>query len=277
MTIEGLEGQCLICGATDDLTVEHIIPQTLWNRFGLDPNSNDLARYRTVLCDRHNRATSGLHNRPAMMQLIADTGADGDGGQVTKQALLQLADWSIWVMMLMGLARGSGVLPRQQALDHLQRRFDGSSAGGPPPGIRVYAARIDQYVSNPDGAEASHMVALTGDPQVLLDVNRRPSGFRTSAGPIGAAESIGLGRVALLVLGPTHSSGPDHNTRLDQVAARAGLGRIHPLPSPLPTLEPRVIDMREVSQLFTRPPFGADTSLLPSNIRRLLSAMAANR
>ena len=58
------------------------------------------------------------------------------------------------------------------------------------------------------------------------------------------AESVGLGEFALLTLGRTRSSGPDHNYRLDAAAATVGLERIHPLPSPLPQLTPKVVSMR---------------------------------
>lgn len=61
---------CLLCGAVDDPTDEHIIPQTLWNRFGIDPNQPHLARFRTDLCGRHNQATSALHQRTEVMELI---------------------------------------------------------------------------------------------------------------------------------------------------------------------------------------------------------------
>lgn len=57
-------GPCLLCGALADPTLEHIIPQTLWKRFGIDPNREDLAQFWTTLCDAHNQATSALHMRP---------------------------------------------------------------------------------------------------------------------------------------------------------------------------------------------------------------------
>jgi hypothetical protein len=95
---------CLICGTTDELTVEHIIPQTLWKRFGLDPDHDDLARYRTTLCQTHNQATSALHRRSEAIRLIAT------GEPVTTKTLAHLADWAVWVTLLLGLANGHGVL-----------------------------------------------------------------------------------------------------------------------------------------------------------------------
>lgn len=128
--------ECLICGATTDLTVEHIIPQTLWNRFGIDPNgAGDVAKTRTILCSTCNSATGQLHERGAMLDLIAE------GVPVTKQTLRQLADWTFWVTILLGLARGVGVLPLSEARSWLRDRFFSSNRAGVPRGLRVYAGR----------------------------------------------------------------------------------------------------------------------------------------
>ena len=94
-------GPCLLCGPTDEPTVEHIIPQTLWSRFGIDPNRPDLAPFRTTLCNSHNKATSNLHERSDMMNLISP------GAPVTRKTLNQLGDWAIWVTLLFALERGS--------------------------------------------------------------------------------------------------------------------------------------------------------------------------
>jgi hypothetical protein len=76
-------GPCLLCGVLDDPTVEHIIPQTLWNRFGIDPDCENLAQFRTTLCEPHNQATSALHRRIEMMELIET------GEHVTRKTLQQ--------------------------------------------------------------------------------------------------------------------------------------------------------------------------------------------
>jgi len=98
---------CLLCGAPG--TLEHIIPQTLCCQFELDPNSDDLARTRTWLCVRHNRAGGRLHQRDEMMRLIAN------GSPVTRKTLTDLADWTVWVLLLLGLANGDGVLAPEQS------------------------------------------------------------------------------------------------------------------------------------------------------------------
>ncbi len=261
--------QCLICGTEDNPTVEHIIPRTLWKKFGLDPDRDDLARYRRTLCHDHNQATGELHKRTDMMDLIAK------GAPLKRKTLTDLADWSIWVTLLLGLARGSGVTPDDKARDLLRQRF-GGGASGLPGGIRVYAARVAEYAQTANSTVVPHMVALRGDPSVLFAADGTPIGYRAPNGPIGAAESIGLGKFALLVLGQTLPSGPSgraHKTRLDNVAAGAGLKLIHPLPTTLPELDPQTINMRDVSQLFTLDPFGADRSLLPEKVRVVLAAL----
>jgi hypothetical protein len=53
-----------------------------------------------------------------------------------------------------------------------------------------------------------------------------PVGFSGRTGPITASEAIGLGKVAILVLSRTHSSGVDHHARLDAAAATVGVERI---------------------------------------------------
>ena len=256
---------CLLCGTLENPTVEHIVPQALWRRFEIDPDRDDLAVYTTTLCLRHQRATSALHDRPEMMDLIEL------GEPVSRRTLRQLGDWALWVTLLLSLARGSGVLGPDVSRELLMRRFDandGSGAGG----VRVYAARVTEYVEPADPPAPSYSLALVRDSSVVLDHRRRPSGFDVGVGPINASEAIGLGRLALLVVTRSHESGPGHNDRLDQAAASVGLELIYPLrdrPHPLPTLEPRPVSMHDVSRLFAAMPFGEDLSLMPPAIAEL--------
>ncbi len=256
-------GSCLLCGTVEDLTVEHIIPQTLWSRFGIDPNRDDLARFRTTLCVRHNQATSALHSRNDMMKLIET------GEPVTRTTLRQLGDWAVWVTFLLSLARGSGVLGAAAARDALLRRFD-AAEGGPPKGMRVYAARATDHVGHTGPPVTPYALALCGDTRVLLDHGGQPTGFSVRGGPITASESIGLGRVALLVVGRTYTSGVEHHKRLDEAVAQVGLQRILPLSGRVPYLSPRPVSMSDVSKLFTVVPFGADLSLMPKAIQALI-------
>ncbi len=258
--------QCMICGTEDNPTVEDIIPRTLWKKFGLDPDRDDLGRFRTTLCLDHNQATSKLHKRTDMMDLIAK------GAPLTRKTLTDLADWFIWVTLLLGLARGSGVVPADKARGLLRQRF-GGGAGGPPGGIRVYAARVAEYAKPANSTVVPHMVVLRGDPSVLFAADGTPIGYSAPNGTIGAAESIGLGKFALLILGRTCPSGPEHNAHVDNVAASVGLELIHPLPTTLPEFAPKAINMRDLSHLFTIAPFGADYSLLPEEVRVVLAAL----
>lgn len=256
--------ECLICGLRDELTVEHIIPQTLWRRFGIDPDREDLARFRTKLCARHNKATSVLHERTQMMAFLET------GDPVTRKTLSHLGDWAVWVTLLLSLARGSGVLGAEVTRASLLRRFDTDQAGTPK-GIRVYAARVSEYVDPVEPPFSSYMLALRGDSRVRLDYAGEPCGFAVREGPINASASIGLGKFALLIVGATYPSGPDHLERLDQAAGRVGLQRILPLGNTLPALVPTSISMADVSRLFTVLPFGADLSLVPQAIQLMTS------
>lgn len=85
---------------------------------------------------------------------------------------------------------------------------------------------------------------------------------------MNASESVGLGQLALLVVGRTYSSGPGHRDRLDQAAARVGLERILPL-GDLCNQPP--ISMADVSELFTANPLGADLSPMPWHLQVLTS------
>lgn len=235
-------GACVLCGSTDEPTREHIIPQTLWKRFGIDPNRDDLAHFWTTLCKPHNEATSALHTRTEMLTLIET------GEPVTSKTLAHLGDWAIWTTLLLGLERGSGVLGADVSRRLLLRRFD---EGKGSKGIRVYAARIGQLVEEAAPAVIPYALALQGDSRVSLDHNHEPNGFSILAGPMNASESIAVGKLALLVVGRTYPSGADHNERLDRAAARVGLERIHPLDAAAPALVPGPINMTDVSRLFT--------------------------
>ncbi|MDX1883879.1 hypothetical protein [Mycolicibacterium sp. 120270] len=253
---------CLICGSDEEATSEHIVPQTLWLRFGLDPNHKDLERYRTTLCRRHNEATGKLHRRTEVIELIEN------GGPFTKKSLGLLADWAVWVTVLLGLSTGEGVLPGDEARSLLRARFD-EHGGGLPRGIRVYAARVSEYVR--DTTFTSYMVAVEKDRRTVLDYRGTPIGFLGIAGPVTVTESIGLGKIALLVLSRTYPSGVGHNDRLDAAATTVGMERIHPPAATLPILAPRAIDMTALSEVFMPVPDGQDWSLLPDGVKFTLS------
>lgn len=263
---EPVKERCLLCGSVDDPTDEHIVPQALWKRFGIDPDQPHLAMYRTILCDRHNKATSALHQRTAVMDLIEH------GGAFTQKTLYHLADWAVWVTLLLGLARGSGVLGADASRALLLGRFD-SKNGGMPKGVRVYAARVSEYVEASDPPAARYTLALIGDPRVALDYSGRPIGISAIAGPINASESIGLGRVALLVVGKAHGSGPQHDERLDAAAGGVGLQRIWPPDKTMPALDPIPVSITDVSHLFTALPFGTELSLMPEALQRLVHSL----
>lgn len=238
--------------------MEHIVPKALWRRFGLDPDQERLARYRTTLCRTHNEATSRLHQRTDVLDLI------DKGGPITKKSVGLLADWATWVTLLVGLASGHGVLPDEEARRLLTDRFDGHN-GGLPKGLRVYISRVGEYVSGT--TFTSHMVGVQQDGRIALDHAGMPSGFSERTGPITATEAIGLGKIAILVLARTYSSGKDHDARLDTAAATVGLDRIHPPQEDAPELAPRPVDITAVSQVFMPVMHGTDTSLLPAPVR----------
>lgn len=255
---------CLICGSDEEATSEHIVPQTLWLRFGIDPDDDDLERYRTTLCRTHNEATGKLHQRTDVIKLIEN------GGAFTTKSLGLLADWAVWVTALLGLSTGEGVLPEDEARSLLRARFSGDG-GGLPRGIRVYAAQVSEYVR--DTTFTSYMVAVEKDRRTILDYDGTPIGFSGVAGPITVTESIGLGKIALLVLSRTYTSGAGHNDRLDAAATTVGMERIHPLAATSPILTPRAIDMTAVSQVFMPVPDGQDPSLLPDGVKFTLSML----
>ncbi|NHA69976.1 hypothetical protein [Phycicoccus flavus] len=263
--------QCLLCEETAGLTTEHIVPQTLWNRFGIDPDADRIEPFRTTLCTPHQEVTAALHRHEAMMDLVET------GEPVTRQTLAQLGQWSVWVTMLLSLARGSAVLGPRVTREVLLTYFDGHG-GGVPAGTRVYAARVSRFTDPARPPAPRYLLALRRDASVRLDERSTPSGFSFGEGPTQAAESIAIGKIALLVVGPTHSSGPGHHARMDQAVSHLGLERIHPLgerPQPLPSLTTREVCMRDVARLFTVIPFGVDMSLMPERIRMVGSALTS--
>jgi hypothetical protein len=255
-----VEGECLLCGETAEPTVEHILPQTLLIQLGMDPNREDLQTFRTMLCRRHNHATSGLHSRDEMIKLMVN------GGPVTRRTLRHLGDWAVWVMSLLSLARGSGVIDPNIARAALLRRFD-SVEGGTPRGVRVYAARATAFRISPEPPVVPHALALVGDTSVCLTTPAIRSGSACQPDPSLLLIQLGSERSPFSSLRETYSSGPDHNNRLDAAVRKVCLDRILPLPDRVPELTPTAISMRAVSKLFTVLPFGADLSLMPEGIR----------
>lgn len=87
---------------------------------------------------------------------------------------------------------------------------------------------------------------------------------------VGAVRSV-----ALLVVGKTYSSGPQHEQRLDAAATEVGLERIWPPAELLPALAPVPVSIADVSRLFTLMPLGPDMSLTPPAIQSLLDSLDA--
>lgn len=261
--------ECIICGSTTNLTVEHIIPQALWKRFGVDPNatSGDVPKTRTTLCSPCNSATAALHNRTDMMALIET------GSPTNKKTLQHLADWAFWVLLLLGLARGNGVVPADDARALLRARFVDRTAPSVPRGVRVYAGVATTLEPSSPTATTSFSVARIDDPSVLRDHAGEAMGMSARFGqPLQATQSIGIGKVVLLVLGPTQFSGAGHEARLDLAAATVGLTPIHPLQDPIPELVPSEYDLEAIRDLFVSVPFGTDDSLLPMRLQGLIRA-----
>jgi hypothetical protein len=173
--------------------------------------------------------------------------------------------------MLLGVARGEGAWPVAAARKRLLKRFS-EKGDALPKDTRVYAALLHQRHSEQHAALHSYAVALRDDNRTVRDAQGIPSGFRMKAGVISAAETIGLGKLALLVLGQTWRSGPGHEERVDAVARSAGLTRIHPYPEALPTLGQLTADWPSVKMLFTaETSMATDFSLLPAAARQLIS------
>lgn len=260
--------ECLICGSVTDLTVEHIIPQSLWKRLRINPNGDgDIAKTRTTLCGACNKGTSQLHGRDAMLNLIVA------GGPVTRQTLQHLADWTFWVTLLLGLANRRGVVDQAETRALLRARFRPGNGGGIPTGLRIYAGKSADLGAEPESPVVPYAIALVDDKSVYLDAQGHPIGHQADAEmSLQAAEAIGLGTFVLLVVARTHTSGADHTARLDAAAETAGLARIHPLRSPIPDLSSVSATVIGADGLFVREPLlaGANLTLLPENIRRLV-------
>jgi hypothetical protein len=112
----GEDRRCVLCGDTG-ATVEHIIPQTLWVHWGLDPDGVETERFRTRLCEGSNAAGSALHAREDVLALIRS------GTAAQPSTFARLADWAVWVTMLIGITGRASVWPRDDALLLLRRRL----------------------------------------------------------------------------------------------------------------------------------------------------------
>lgn len=257
---------CTICGTAGSPTVEHIIPQALLQFWEIDPFDPHGEPMRTTLCSRCNGATSALHNNAETLALIRS------GGPVTKRGLGKLADWAVWVTMLLGVSRGGGVWPAEDARKRLMDRFARKSSGGIPKGTRVYAALADDETSRE--LEFSYAVALENDPRVIADYSGSPVGF-AAGGTLYAAAVLRVGEVIVLVLGPTWKSGPDHRDRIDSIAANVGLTRIHPLPDgSINRLGRHTVAYRALHGLFVATPLDAENyELLPEGIRGVVESL----
>lgn len=261
--------ECLICRSTAELTVEHIIPQTLLKRFGIDPDTaeGDVFKTRTTLCRSCNAGTAALHERGEMMTLIET------GTPTNKRTLRQLSDWAFWVLLLLGLARGNEIVPAETARALLVERFSRRTVTSVPKGVRVYLGVASSLNSSTSPAARTFAVARLDDPSIYRSAAGKAIGIAARSGQsIQAAQSIGLGKVVLLVLGPTISSGANHAGRLDEAASTVGLGRIHPLSDVVPVFEPSEYNLDSVSHVFVRVLFGDDPSLLPEVFHKLMGS-----
>lgn len=261
-----LLGKCLICESTQELTTEHLVPGTFWREVGVDPESDDVDSWVTTLCRSCNCATGALHARRDVIDFIAN------GNEVTRSGLVKVADWAYWVTLLLNLHRGRGVVHKGQARSLLQERFSNAHAGGGmPKGVRVFAARVSEYIDDPSRKSPSYAVARVGDPLIDLDSRGTPLGARLAIGsPVGAADVIGWRHAATMVLGRTYSSGSRHEERVDKAALSVGFERVHP-PDEKLALPERPIDLNRARGLFMSVPFSAsDLSLLPKSLRAIL-------
>lgn len=255
---------CLICGATRDLTLEHIIPQALWARFGIDPNAEgDVRKTHTTLCARCNGATAALHTRKEMLDLIQT------GAPVTDATVAQMADWAFWVLLLLNLERGSHIVPEHHARDLLQKRFVAHELGSVPKNWRVYAARVASLA--PTTTAVKHYeVALNFEESLYRDGGGRAIGITVSHGDAREASLvIGLGVMIFLILPPTASSGAGHLDRINAVTAAADLERLVPRRGEAVRLETGNADIGVVRDLFVAPLAGDDRTLLPPSLRAL--------
>jgi len=189
----------------------------------------------------------------------------------------RLAQWTAWVFMLLGVTRRVSEWPRDHAMDLLRQRFPCTpgvqpGTGNATSGTRVYAALAD------DSVAASELprwaVALRKDPRVVLNASDQPVGGRlTSGSALVAADALRLGELVLLVVGPTWRSGAEHERRMDEAAARAGLTHLGSA-SRLGGLKTQAVSLDAISELFTTDPFDVRTeiNLLPQDIRAAVEA-----
>lgn len=258
---------CLLCGEADVtlLTLEHIIPQALWKRFGVDPNGpGGVAMTHTTLCKRCNDATSTLHDRTQMLDLI-ETGAP-----VTKVTLDQVSDWIFWVLLLLSYARDDNAVPAQVAHKLLHDRFVTRAKVTLPRGWRIYAAHTTTLEAT-HTSPVRHEVLTTISSHGYADAGGRIIGVTFGSNrTVQVALTIGIGRMAFLVLPPTESSGHDHLDRIDAAAAANGLQRIHPMRGVVPQLPEVTVDVPALRDIFVAPCEGDDRSLLPEAVRELL-------
>jgi hypothetical protein len=269
------EPRCILCGRTDGLTVEHIIPQTLLIAWGLPTGAEETASLRTWLCHGSNATNSAIHAREDVQRLLRT-------GQASRPATFnQFADWAIWVTILLGVSQEASIWPRDDALALLRNRFPCSPNARPrassaPKGTRVYAVLSDGAAISE--VHDSYAVQLRHDERVLLDPNDDPIGLTSIAGlPLHAATALQIDAVVVLVVGPTWRSGPDHEAVMDEAAAQAGLTRIHP-PNAAPSLGPQSITTGAIAEIFTTDPFSVDvrTELVPAALRHAIRGMVGH-
>ncbi len=84
-------GPCVICGDLDNPTLEHIIPQALLLRMGVEPATTADHPFTTSLCNDCNTATSKLHNNTDLLDLI-ETGGTGLAEHPPRPRLLDRLD-----------------------------------------------------------------------------------------------------------------------------------------------------------------------------------------
>lgn len=258
---------CLICGDSDPdrLTLEHIIPQTLWARFGVDPNQDgDVRKTHTTLCRRCNGATARLHTREAMFDLLET------GTPATEATVSQMADWVFWVLLLIELERGDTVVPADEIRQLLRARFVRKTTSSIPKGWRLYAAHTSTLASHGRDVESFEVVTAF-DSSGYKDSTGALIGFTTPFGlTMQSALTIGIGKIGFLVLPPTVSSGPGHLDRVDAAAARGGLERISPRRGASTSLTQGNADVGSFGRIFVPPFAGDNRSTLPEQLRKLI-------
>lgn len=274
-------GPCKICGNPADRTLEHIIPQAVLKRLGVKPAKDARHALATSLCNRCNNAGSQLHNNTDLLDLI-ENGAPIS--QKTLEDLEDLAEWVTWVLLLLCVetekvetkktdpnpsidepaVTSASPWPVEDAIKRLKERFTGGSTDLPA-GIRVYAASFDEKANG--RIETNYAVALENDARHVIDEYGNP-GFVPSGGKTAAAVLV-VGKLVLMVLGPTRSSGSTHDAGLDAAAESIGLTRIWPrTQEPYDSLPTHTVDYKEIRNLFGTFPFEArNLELLPTDVR----------